>query len=59
MCGLRGGALILEEFHYNIEHRPGKGMMHVDALSRNPLHVCLVVDESDAGLTARLGTRRG
>lgn len=46
--------LLLEEFHYSIEHRSGKNMAHVDALSRNPLPVCLVIDESDAGLTARL-----
>jgi len=46
-------ALPLEEFNYSIEHRPGKSMAHVDALSRNPLPVCLVIDESDAGLTAR------
>jgi len=46
-------ALLLEEFNYSIEHRPGKSMAHVDALSRNPLPVCLVIDESDAGLTAR------
>lgn len=47
-------ALLLEEFHYTIEHRPGKSMVHVDALSRNPLPACLVIDETDAGLTARL-----
>lgn len=29
-------------------------MAHVDALSRNPLPACLVVDESDGGLTSRL-----
>lgn len=47
-------ALALEEFQYTIEHRPGKSMVHVDALSRNPLPSCLVIDECDAGLTARL-----
>lgn len=47
-------ALLLEEFRYSMEHRPGKSMAHVDALSRNPLPTCLVIDESDAGLTARL-----
>jgi len=47
-------ALLLEEFDYRIEHRPGKYMAHVDALSRNPLPVCLVIDEAEAGLTARL-----
>lgn len=29
-------------------------MAHVDALSRNPLPTCLVISESEAGLTARL-----
>jgi len=29
-------------------------MAHIDALSRNPLSVCLVIDEPEAGLTARL-----
>lgn len=47
-------ALLLEEFQYGVEHRPGKSMTHVDALSRNPLPTCLVIDESDASLTARL-----
>lgn len=47
-------ALLLEEFHYEIEHRPGRSMFHVDALSRNPLPVCLLLEESDGGLTARL-----
>lgn len=47
-------ALLLEEFHYVLEHRPGKSMLHVDALSRNPLPSCLTVDECEEGLTARL-----
>lgn len=45
-------ALLLEEFDYVIEHRPGKNMMHVDALSRNPLPVCMLIDERDS-LTAK------
>lgn len=40
-------ALLLEEFDYIIEHRPGKSMIHVDALSRNPLPVCMTIDERD------------
>lgn len=40
-------ALLLEEFDYSIEHRPGKSMLHVDALSRNPLPVCMSIDERD------------
>lgn len=39
--------LLLEEFNYEIEHCPGKNMTHVDALSRNPLPVCLLINESD------------
>lgn len=46
---------MLEEFQYVIEHRPGRNMMHVDALSRNPLPMCLVVGECERGLLARLG----
>ncbi|KMQ94326.1 blastopia polyprotein [Lasius niger] len=47
-------ALLLVEFQYSIEHRPGRSMKHVDALSRNPLPACLTIDESEEGLTARL-----
>lgn len=45
-------ALILEDYNYQIEHRPGGNMNHVDALSRNP--TCLLLDEDEDGLTARL-----
>jgi hypothetical protein len=47
-------ALLLEEFQYTIEHRPGRNMVHVDALSRYPLPTCMVIDESDARLLTRL-----
>jgi len=47
-------ALYLEEFKYTIEHRPGKNMAHVDALSRNPLPKCLLIDEDREGLIPRL-----
>lgn len=47
-------ALMLEEFQYSIEHKPGRSMIHVDALSRNPLPVCFVIDECKEGLIARL-----
>lgn len=47
-------ALLLEEFDYTIEHRPGKSMVHVDALSRNPLPSCLTIGECEEGLMARL-----
>lgn len=32
-------ALMIEEFDYVIEHRPGKTMRHADALNRNPTSV--------------------
>lgn len=47
-------ALLLEEFQYEIEHRPGKNMAHVDALSQNPLPMCLVASECERGMLARL-----
>jgi len=47
-------ALLLEEFTYTIEHRPGKSMVHVDALSRNPVRSVLIIDRSDEGMIIRL-----
>lgn len=47
-------ALSLEEFQYVIEHRSGKSMAHVNALSRNPLPTCLIVSECERGLLVRL-----
>lgn len=47
-------ALLLEEFRYTIEHRPGRSMVHVDAFSRNPLPCCLIINECKEGLLARL-----
>lgn len=47
-------ALLLEHFEYEICHRPGKSMMHVDALSRNPLPTVLIVRENDDGILARV-----
>jgi len=35
-------ALLLKEFNYMIEHRPGKNMAYVDALSY-PLSQCMLV----------------
>jgi len=48
-------ALLLEEFYYTIKHRPGKNMLHVDALSRNPLPMSMVIDESSESIHARIG----
>ncbi|UYV80727.1 hypothetical protein LAZ67_19001547 [Cordylochernes scorpioides] len=36
--------LLLEEYDYTIEHRPGSGMKHVDALSRNPVSMMIQTD---------------
>lgn len=33
---IAGWALLLEEYNYTLEHRPGVRMKHVDALSRSP-----------------------
>lgn len=41
-------ALQLEEFNYTIEHRPRKSMAHVDALSRNPLPVCMLSERENS-----------
>ena len=46
-------ALLLEKFDYTVEHRQGKSMSHVDALSRNPLPVMLL-NECEASVIARL-----
>lgn len=42
-------ALLLEDFEYTIEHRPGQRMKHADALSRNPV---LIITED--GLIPRI-----
>ncbi|CAK9801710.1 Transposon Ty3-I Gag-Pol polyprotein [Anthophora plagiata] len=47
-------AILLEEFDYKVEHIPGKSMVHVDALSRNPLSVVMVIDGNERGIIARL-----
>lgn len=47
-------ALLLEEFDYVIVHRPGRGMMHVDALSRYPRPCSMLIDESEESITARI-----
>lgn len=35
-------ALLIDQYNYKIEHRPGTSMRHADALSRNPVQVMLV-----------------
>ena len=47
-------AILLEEFDYKVEHRPGTSMMHVDALSRNPLPKVMLIDEDERGIVVRL-----
>lgn len=46
-------ALLLEEFNYVIEHRPGTSMRHVDALSRN-LPSVMTIEENRSSLMARI-----
>lgn len=48
-------ALALEEYNYEIQHRSVKNMMHVDALSRNPLSKALLINESNDSLIAKFG----
>jgi len=45
--------LALEEYDYESQHRPGKNMTHVDALSRNPLPESLLVNASNDSLIVR------
>ena len=47
-------ALLFEEFNYKIEHRSGKSMKHVDALSRRPLPTIMFVNKDCDGLLVRL-----
>lgn len=47
-------ALLLEEFSYEICHRPGNNMKHVDALSRNPLPSILLMNECKDSIMSRL-----
>lgn len=37
-------ALLLEEYSYEIEHRKGSRMSHVDALSRHP--IAMIIQET-------------
>lgn len=39
--------LILQEFNFTIEYRPGRNMQHVDALSRNPVLPAYDYEELD------------
>lgn len=47
-------ALQLQEFQYEVCHRPGKSMQHVDALSRHPLPKIYVVKECQTSLLKRM-----
>lgn len=51
-------ALLLEEFQYKIEHRPGKNMSHVDTLSRYPIQARNLVERQGDGLTVKLKKAR-
>lgn len=47
-------AMELQEYKFTIEHRSGKGMCHVDALSRNPIAEVMALDKEQDGLLPRL-----
>lgn len=47
-------ALLLEEFDYVIVHRPEKNMIHVNALSRNPLPNSMLIDESEESIVVKI-----
>lgn len=46
--------LFLQDFQYTMEHRPGKNMRHVDALSRNALPTAMIITEDDDSILAKL-----
>lgn len=54
--GVARWALLLEEYDYEIEHRRGSRMSHVDALSRYPI-VMLMTEED--GLLERVRIAQG
>lgn len=45
---------LLQEFDYIIVHWPGKNMIHVDTLSRYPLPINLLINESEDSIIARI-----
>jgi hypothetical protein len=47
-------AILLEDLDYKFGHRRGKTMMHVDALSRNPLLTVMLIDKDERGIIAQL-----
>lgn len=46
-------ALQLEEFDYEVVHRAGTAMRHVDALSRSPIG-CLIIDQIRDAMIAQI-----
>lgn len=47
-------ALLLQEFNYEVCHRPGRQMPHVDVLSRNQLPSVLQVEECKDSIISRI-----
>lgn len=47
-------ALFIQDFRYTVEHRPGKNMQHVDALSRNTLPTSMLITECHDSILAKL-----
>lgn len=46
--------LSIQEYDFEIEHRPGEKIKHVDALSRNPVSNVLLIDTVDWILTLQM-----
>lgn len=49
-----GWALLFEQFRYEIIHRPGRFMQHVDALRRNPSPKVMLRDDYDESILHQL-----
>jgi len=48
------GTAALLHFNYTIEHRLGRSMRHVDALSRNALPLAMLVTECPGTILAKI-----
>jgi len=46
--------LLMQDFNYTIEHRLGRSMHHVDALSRNALPSAMLATECPGTILARI-----
>lgn len=46
--------LMLSEYQYTVEHRPGTSMKHADALSRNPVAAILFIQDNDEDIIMKI-----